>query len=368
MIRHEPCFGHFQGLTVGDANRYIGSPMKIGIVGYQGSGKTTLFEWLTGVASDPAIAHQGQSAMAPVPDERIAQLCEVYHPKKITMASLELVDTPGLSRTHEGSAARLGLIREAESVILVVAAFDGSDPITELNSFLEDTLLADLEIVSGRVERLRESTKKPRPNRDQEIIELAALEQVLAALESGKPMAAASMTDEQIKATRSFRLMSEKSRLVLINLADDDDDPARFGTKAPDGTPLLAVRVGLERELAKMSPEDRADFETEMGLSGSRKDEVLRTILDVSEQMLYFTAGEKEVRTWMLRKNGTALEAAANIHTDLARGFIRAEIMKCDDLVRLGSERELKAQNLTRQEPKDYVVRDGDILNIKFNV
>ncbi|HEX4129084.1 MAG TPA: DUF933 domain-containing protein [Pirellulales bacterium] len=342
--------------------------MKIGTVGYQGSGKTTLFEWLTGMAADPAVAHQGQSAMAAVPDERIEPLCAIYKPKKVTLASLELVDTPGLSRTHEGNAARLGLLREAGALVLVVAAFDGSDPLAEVNSFREDTLLADLEIVSGRVERLRDSVKRPRPNRDQELAELAALEQVLAALEAGTPLAASAMSEEQLKATRSFRLMSEKPMLVLINAADDDEDLDRYGRKLADGTPCIAVRVGLERELARMTPEDRAAFEAEMGLSGSRKDETLRTILDVSGQMLYFTAGEKEVRTWMLRQGGSALEAAANIHTDLARGFIRAEVMQCPDLIRLGSEREIKAAALVRQEPKDYVIRDGDILNIKFSV
>ena len=117
-----------------------------------------------------------------------------------------------------------------------------------------------------------------------------------------------------------------------------------------------------------MGPEDRADFQSEMGLTGSARDSVLRAILDASGQMLYFTAGEKEVRTWMLRQGGTALEAADNIHSDLARGFICAEVMQCDDLIRLGSEREVKAKSLVRQEPKDYVVRDGDILNIRFSV
>ncbi len=306
--------------------------------------------------------------MAPVPDDRIEPLCGIYKPKKVTMASLELVDTPGLSRTHEGNAARLGLIREASCLVMVVPAFDGSNPLAEMKSFAEDTLLADLEIVSGRVERLRESVKKPRPNREQEQEELAALETVLTALEAGQPLQASQMSDDQLKATRSFRLMSEKARLVLINAADDDMKLDRFGKALPDGTPVLAVRVGLERELTRMTPEDRAAFEAEMGLSGSRRDEVLRTIMEVSGQMLYFTAGEKEVRTWMLRKGGTALEAAGNIHTDLARGFIRAEVMTCTDLMRLGSEREIKAQNLNRQEPKDYVVRDGDILNIKFSV
>jgi ribosome-binding ATPase YchF (GTP1/OBG family) len=341
--------------------------MKIGLVGYQGSGKTTLFEWLTGVAADPASAHTGQGAMAAVPEPRVKLLCDIYHPKKVTLASLELVDTPGLSRTHEGNAARLAVIREAGCLVLVVAAFGGSDPQTDLTSFREDLLLADMEIVSGRVGRLRESVKKPRPNRDQELAELAALERVLAALEAGQPLTADKMTEEDARATRSFRLMWEKPMLVVVNTADDDashpDRPA-----AGNEPRMLAVRVGLERELERMDPADRAEFERELGLTGSRRDEVLRAILDASGQMLYFTAGEKEVRTWMLRQGGTALEAADNIHSDLARGFIRAETMQVDDLVRLGSEREVKAAHLVRQEPKDYVVRDGDILNIKFSV
>lgn len=343
--------------------------MKIGLVGYQGSGKSTLFEWLTGVAHDPAQAHLGQSAMAPVPDERVQPLCDIYRPKKITLAALELVDTPGLSRTHEGNPARLGQIREAGCLVLVVAGFGGADAQADLASFREDLLLADMEIVSGRVERLRESVKKPRPNREQEQAELAALERVQTALESGKPLAAANMNEEELKATRSFRLLTEKPMLVIINAADDAEGLENLSQAgSEEHPPMLAVRVGLERELSRMSEADRADFEREMGLTGSRRDEVIRAIMDASGQMLYFTAGEKEVRTWMLRKGGTALEAAGNIHTDLARGFIRAETMQCDDLIRLGGEREIKAANLVRQEPKDYIIRDGDILNIKFSV
>lgn len=346
--------------------------MKIGLVGYQGSGKSTLFEWLTGVRPDPALAHASQSAMAPVPEPRVEKLCAIYKPKKVTLASIELVDTAGLSRSHEGNAARLAQIREAGCLVLVVGAFDrASKPLADVDSFAEDFLLADLEIVSGRVERLRESTKKPRPNRDAELAELAALEPLLATLESNTPLVNAGMTDEQLKVTRSFRLLTEKPKVVLFNVADDESDPDRLVTALAErmpGVPTVAVPIGLELELERMSAEDRAAFREEMGIGQFDRDALLRTLLDASGQMLYFTAGEKEVRTWMLRQGGTALEAAGNIHTDLARGFIRAETMNCEDLVRLGSEREIKAQGLVRQEPKDYVIRDGDILNIRFSV
>jgi hypothetical protein len=346
--------------------------MKIGLIGYQGAGKSTLFEWLTSAKPDPALAHASQTAMAPVPDSRVAGLSAIYTPKKITLAALELVDTAGLSRTHEGNATRLASIREAGCLVLVVAAFErASNPLADIASFDEDFLLADLEIVSGRVDRLRESVKKPRPNRDQELVELAALEPLLQTLESGKPLHDAQMTDEQLKVTRSFRLLTEKPKIVLVNVADDEADPERFVKELAGRAPPVraaAVPAGLELELSRMSAEDRAAFRQEMGIAGFDRDALLRTLLDASGQMLYFTAGEKEVRTWMLRQGGTALEAAANIHTDLARGFIRAEIMTCADLIRLQSEREVKAHGHVRQEPKDYVIQDDDILNIRFSV
>ena len=162
--------------------------MKIGLVGYQGSGKSSLFAWLTGVEADPSMAHTAQSAMATVPDSRVEDLCGIYRPKKITRAALELVDTPGLSRDHQGNAARLGHIREAGCLVHVVAAFDGSDVLSDIRSFEEDMILADLEIVTGRVDRLRESVKKPRPNRDEQLAELAAVEPLLEKLEAGETL------------------------------------------------------------------------------------------------------------------------------------------------------------------------------------
>jgi ribosome-binding ATPase YchF (GTP1/OBG family) len=344
--------------------------MKIGLVGYQGSGKSTLFHWLTGVAPDPAMAHTGQSAMAPIPDVRFEPLCKIYHPKKVTHASIELVDTPGLSRTHEGNAARMGMIREAGCLVFVVAAFDGGDPASDLRSFDEDLILADMEIVTNRIAKVEEQLKKPLPRTEHQVLEHehGTLKIVLAALEAGRPMRESTMTDEQQKVTRAFRLLSEKPRLVIVNMADDESNPERFSSLATADISILAVPAGLELELAKMSPEDRAQFVEEMGITTTDRDHFIRTLLKVSGQTTFFTAGEPEVRTWLLREGGTAVEAAGSIHTDLARGFIRAEVMTVTDLVRLGSERDVKAQHLMRQEPKDYVVKDDDILLIRFSV
>jgi ribosome-binding ATPase YchF (GTP1/OBG family) len=341
--------------------------MKIGIVGYQGSGKSTLFHWLTGVAPDPALAHTIQSAMATVPDERVAPLCKIYSPKKVTQAAIEIVDTPGLSRTHEGSAQKLATIREAGALLVVVASFGGANAAADLQNFADDLLIADLDVVSGRVERLRDSLKKPRPNREKEQEELTLIEPLLAELEAGRPLVNQPLSAEQRKAIKSFQLFSDKPRLIVVNLADDDNRPERFASLAPAGADLVALSLTLQMDLAAMPPPERDEFCREMHVAPFDRDQLLRRIMQASGQMLFFTAGEKEVRTWLIRQGGTALEAAAGIHTDLAKGFIRAETMTVADLVRLGSEREIKAAGLLRQEPKDYVIQDGDIILIKHN-
>jgi ribosome-binding ATPase YchF (GTP1/OBG family) len=341
--------------------------MKIGLVGYQGSGKSTLFHWLTGVPADPALAHSMQSAMATIPDSRVAQLCEIYKPKKITQAALEIVDTPGLARTHEGSAQKLAAIREAGALLMVVASFGNNDPAADLRNFDDDLLIADLDILNGRVERLKDQLRKPRANKEKDQEELDLLTPLLAELEAGKPLHAYPLTAEQRRAIKSFQLFSEKPRLIIINTADEENQPDRFRAFAPAGTELFGFSVSLQMDLAAMSPEERAEFCREMQVKPTDRDELVRRIMLVSGQMIFFTAGEKEVRTWLIRQRGTALEAAGGIHTDLARGFIRAETMSVADIVRLGSEREIKAAGLMRQEPKDYVIQDGDIINIKHS-
>jgi ribosome-binding ATPase YchF (GTP1/OBG family) len=341
--------------------------MKIGLVGYQGSGKSTLFQWLTGVVPDAAHAHEAQAAMAAIPDPRVAQLCGIYNPKKVTEASLEIVDTPGLNRTHEGSAAKLGQIREAGCLVMVVAAHGGADAAADLQRFDEDLLIADLDIVQGRIERLQDQVKKPRPNRDELVKELEALLPLQVALEAGQTIRSLKLSAEQELATRSFQLFSQKPRLAIVNLADDDLEGDRFQAHAPPGTELVAVPLSLQVDLANMGEEERREFCQEMGVQPYDRGALLRRMMNASGQMLFFTAGEKEVRTWLIHQGGTAVEAAGNIHTDLARGFIRAEVMTCSDLLRLGSEREVKAQHLLRKEHKDYVIQDDDILMIQHS-
>jgi ribosome-binding ATPase YchF (GTP1/OBG family) len=264
------------------------------------------------------------------------------------------------------------LIREADCLVMVVPTFSGTDPKAELAGFAEDLLFTDLDIVLRRIEKLQDSLKKPRPNKEQEAAELAALQTLQAQLERGGAVAALSMTEEQHRAARSFRLFAEKPRLVVFNLGDGDADQSALAAavgKDPLGNdqPFLASPLELELELSRMPEVDRAEFERDLKLTTPRRDEFLRKMLDVSHQILFFTAGDKEVRTWLLPKGGTALDAAGNIHTDLARGFIRAEVMRSEDLIRLGSEREIKAHNLLRHEHKDYQVQEGDVVLIRHS-
>jgi ribosome-binding ATPase YchF (GTP1/OBG family) len=343
--------------------------MKIGLVGYKGSGKSTLFTWLTGVTADPALAHSLQSATAAIPEPRFDDLIKIYKPKKITYASIEIVDTPGLTRDQQGNPARLAQLREADALIWVVPTFNGSEPAKEIAAFKDDTVIADLEIVLNRIEKVTEQNKRPVPKseHDKFEFELATLEILREGLESGKPVKEDQLTPEQQRVVRGFRLLSGKPRMMIINTPDDETDLNQYEKLSETEIPVIAVSAGLESELEKMSPEEKSAFLTEMQLPSTDKNAVIKMILDASGQMTFLTAGEKEIRTWLVSKGGTALDAAAAIHSDMAKGFIRAEVMRSEDLIRLGSERAVKAENLVRREPKDYSVQDGDIFLFHFS-
>lgn len=343
--------------------------MRIGIVGYQGGGKSTVFELLTGVKPDIAKAHQGQVGITVVPDGRFDRLVEMYKPKKVTPAKIELLDTPGLLRgEQQGNAQRLGVIREAMALVQVVGAFGGSDPVREVDDFITDMVLADLQIVSNRIQRLEKDAGKPIPNRDAVRAEMESLKPIEEKLSHGETLHEFQFNEVQEQATKSFSLLSRKRHLVVLNTADSTPPAEAIAALEKKGFRVLAAPLGLELEVNQLPEADRAEFAQEMGLGESSQTMVLRGIFELTDFITFYTCDEKEVHAWLLKRGSDAVEAAGTIHTDLARGFIRAEVMSTDDLLRLGSEKEVRAAGLHRTEGKDYIVRDGDEIVIKFSV
>ena len=343
--------------------------MRIGIVGYQSVGKSTVFELLTGVKPDLAKAHLGQIGITIVPDDRFDHLVAMFHPKKLSPARLELFDIPGLSRSEQtGNAQKLGLIREATALVHVVGAFSGSDVVGEVKQFVEDLIFADLTVVSNRIERIRKDLMKPLPNKDVVQAELDALRPVEAHLESGKLLFGFEFNELQERVTKSFSFLTRKKHLVLLNTADSNVDPALLASIEALGYSVIAGPLGLELEVQQLPESEREEFAVGMGLGESSKNRVIRAIFGITDRITFYTSDEKEVHAWLLRRGMNAVDAAGTIHTDLARGFIRAEVMAVDDLVRLGSEREVRAAGLYRIEGKDYIVRDGDEIVIRSGV
>ncbi len=343
--------------------------MKIGLVGYQGGGKSAVFELLTGIAPDIAKSHSGQVGVAVIPDIRFDKLVELCQPKKVTPAKIELFDTPGLSRDQQdANAQRLGIIREAAALVHVIGAFAGCDPLADVAAFEDDLILADLQVVSNRVERLRKDATKPRPDREELQAELQALEPIEKVLSDGKSLRDFQFSELQQKLVKTFALLTRKQQLIVINTEDSNCDESTVGKLEEQGYRVVTAPFGLELEVQSLSEEDRAEFAQEMGLGEPCGERLLSAIFEVTEQITFYTCDEKEVHAWLLHRGSTALEAADSIHSDLARGFIRAEIMSVEDLLRLGSEREVKAAGLHHVEGKDYAVQDGDEIVVRFNV
>jgi ribosome-binding ATPase YchF (GTP1/OBG family) len=343
--------------------------MKVGLVGYQGGGKSKVFHLLTGVAHDPAKAHTGQAGIATIPDERFDRLVGLYKPKKIVPARIELFDTPGLSLDQQSlNAQRLGIIREADALVHVIGAFAGADPFRTVAAFADDLILADMQVVTNRIERLRKDIAKPRPDREELHAEMAALEPIANRLADGEPVRDMPFTEAQEKACRSFSLLTRKRQITVLNTAESAFDAAVVEELQRQGHRVIAAPAGLELELQALPEAERDEFAREMGLAEPSRGRLLRAIFEVTDQITFYTCAEKEVHAWLLKRGSTVLEAADTIHSDLARGFVRAEIWSTEDLLRLGSERELKAAGLQHVEGRDYVVRDGDEIFIRSGI
>lgn len=334
--------------------------MRVGLVGFAGSGKSTLFQLLTGAIPDPGKVHGGQVGVATLSDPRLDFLATLHKPKKITPATVEMLDTPGLMPgSHGDNPQRLALIREGDALLIVLGAFSGNDPAADLAAFRDEMLFADLEVVTKRAERLEASTRKPRPDREVQLKELEVVKKVQGALDAGEPIASLGLTEEEKKPMRSFGLLTDKPQIVVVNVEQGKELPAKLLEMVPDA---LAIDAKLELELSQLEPAEREAFMADMGITEFGRDRIIRKAYDAVGIITFFTAGEPEVRGWNVEKGGTAVDAAGKIHTDLAKGFIRAEVTAYEDMARLGSVKEVKAKNLQRLEGKDYIVKDGDIM------
>jgi ribosome-binding ATPase YchF (GTP1/OBG family) len=341
--------------------------MKIGIAGFAGSGKSTSFYWLTGAKPDPAASQRGQVGTAKIADERLDWLSAHFKPKKTTPAAVEFLDTPGLLATERrDNPRRLAILREAGGLLVVLNGFSGGDLAAELRQFREEILFADLEIVSNRVSRVEDQLKKPKPAKEKEADqqELAALKRLVAGFEQGQPASVLELKPEEEKSVRSFQLLTLKPEFVLVNCADD-----RTGRPIPSDLLKLAptaveTPVKLELELQDLGEADRQAFMADLGLKDLSREQILRTIFYAMGKIVFFTVGEDECRAWPLNRGDNSVEGAGQIHTDLARGFVRAEVVTFEDFRRVGSMKEAKHHGVYRLEGKTYVVQDGDIMHI----
>jgi ribosome-binding ATPase len=342
--------------------------MKVGLVGYAGSGKSTVFQWLTGVVPDPAKVQQGQVGTAKVYDERLKRISEKYNPKKLTFAEVQFLDTPGLmADERKDNPRRLGVLRESNGIVVVLDGYSRTDLAEQLRKFREELLFADLEIVSNRVPKVEAGLKKAKPakERDAEEAELALLKRVVAAFEAGTPASAQKLTGDEEKALRSFQLLTLKPETVFVNRGDsgfNDPLPADLLALAPAA---VQAPVKLELELDALDDESRAAFMADLGLTGFSRDKVIHDLFYAMGREVFFTVGPDECRSWALDKGSDAVTAAGCIHKELAEKFVRANVIGYADFeAHHYSEKECKAKGLERTEGKTYVVKDADVVHI----
>jgi GTP-binding protein YchF len=359
--------------------------LRAGLIGFPSTGKSTIFRLLTS-AREGARPSQGRSdanvGVSRVPDPRLDRLSAMYSPKKTTPATVEFADMAGASRAGGGAKDLLDVaaFRNADALLHVVRAFrdeavphpSGSvDPARDVRAMEDELLLADLGVVERRLERLEKDLKKTPSadlKREQEIL-LACQ----TALEAGTPLRALGLTGDDLKRLRGFQFLSAKPQLLVINLDEQDLGSidravALTGLEtfaAQPATRAVPLCAKIELEIAELAAEDAAAFMSDLGLKESGLDRVIRASYDLLGYISFFTVGEDECRAWSIPRDTPAPLAAGEIHTDIARGFIRAEVVAYEPLVTRGSYAACRDKGEVRLEGKEYVVQDGDIINFR---
>jgi ribosome-binding ATPase len=352
--------------------------MKLGIIGLPQSGKTTIFNALTH-GNTPTTASAGRievhTAVVDVPDPRVDKLSAMFKPKKTIFAKVTYADIAGL----EGGAAKTGIsgqllnqLAQMDGFLLVVRAFEdenvphpaGSvDAGRDVESMLGELLLNDLIAVERKLERLTEERKKGGTDKVLNERQAVLFSKLHEALNAGMPLRKLEFSAEEARELASFGLLTRKPILTVFNMGEGQLAPA-----AELDHPSVALMGKLEMEIAQLSPEDAAVFMKEYGIEEPSLNRMIKLSYDLLKLQSFFTVGEDEVRAWTTRRGAAAVEAAGEIHTDLQRGFVRAEVVAYDDLVSLGGMNEAKARGKLRLEGKEYPVKDGDIMHIRFNI
>jgi len=346
----------------------------IGIVGPPLSGKTTLFNALTRVGA-PAGGAAGRASVAavPVPDPRVDVLAELERSRKRVFVQARFVDVAGLSAGGSGgglAAQALGALREADALALVLAAFDGGDvDIAEAAAELTlELTVADLESIGGGAEK---AARKATAGVEGAALEAATLKRARDLLDAGTPLRAASWEPEERTVLRNFAPLTLKPTLAVLNLGEAAAGEAAERAAAAEaalGVPTVALAAALEAEAADLPPDEAAALLAEYGVRRGGLDQVVGAAWRLLDLVTFLTTGEDESRAWEVRRGATAPEAAGRIHSDLQRGFIRAEVIGYDELVAAGGWDAAKGKGLLRAEGKSYVVREGDVVHVRFNV
>ena len=360
--------------------------MEIGILGLAKAGKITLFNTLTASSQDTdkfAASAKTHLGVAVVSDPRLARLRDLFEPRKYTPTTVQYVDVPGMKTGvgggGGGEALDLTRLKTVEALMHVVRAFADPeivhpagrvDPARDVEAVDLELILADHDLVERRLERLVQGAKrglKPEELREQKLLD----EVVRPALEAERPLREVGLEGDDERMLRGFQLLSAKPMLIVVNVGEEavaTADPGAMGIRAGAGVKVITASAPIEQEISRLPPEEQREFLADLGLAEPSLDQVIRASYELLGLISMFTVGDDEVRAWTLRCGISARKAGGAIHSDIERGFIRAEVVAWDDLLRLGSLAACREHGLLRLEGKEYVVEDGEVVHFRFNV